>query len=212
MVDLYSKFESLTEEKKKKIIDVCIEEFSQNGFKNASTNNIVKNAEISKGILFHYFGNKKRLYLYVFEYVTEVLTGIMYQRMTNLPADFFERTMAMGIIKIKVAYEYPKEYKFLLDAITHTPEEVKHEIQERYAKIVAESMPLMFRDLDTSNFRNDIDKDKAMELIGFALEGVSSKVMKSFQNKSVDEIMSQLESITREYYEYVDILKKGICR
>lgn len=207
---MYSKFENLTQEKKKKIIDVCIEEFSQNGYKNASTNNIVKNAEISKGILFHYFGSKKSLYLYVLDYVLDFLSEIIYKMMNDLPADFFERIMKVGIIKLKAAYEYPAEYKFLLDAITNIEDDIKHEVQVRYKKLYKEGMPILFKGIDTSKFRSEIDKDKAMELIMFALEGVNNKYLRVFESMHVDKIMSEIEEITRDFNEYIDILKNGV--
>lgn len=59
MIYLYENFERLPFEKRKRIIDVCIEEFGDKGYTNASTNTIVKNAGISKGTLFNYFDNKK---------------------------------------------------------------------------------------------------------------------------------------------------------
>lgn len=207
---MYSKFESLTEEKRKRIIDVCIEEFSLNGYKNASTNSIVKNAEISKGILFHYFGNKKRLYLYVLNYVVELLTKVIYGRMDNLSTDFFERVMQIGIIKMQAAHEYPSEYKFVIDAVAHTDEELEQEVQAVYGKMLSQGMPILFKDIDTSNFRKDMNKEKALEVIMFIVEGISNKYSRAFRNKSTDEIMSNMEDLIKEYYEYVEILKKGI--
>lgn len=212
VVRLYSRFESLTEEKKKKIIDVCIEEFSQNGYINASTNSIVKNAEISKGILFHYFGSKKSLYLYVVDYVISFLTEVTFKRMLELPSDFFERIREIGIIKLKTAFEYPVEYKFIIDIVTHTPEELKQEVQGRYERLYKENIPFLFKDIDTSNFRSGINKDKAMELIMFSLEGVSNKYFKAFESMPANTIMIKLEGITKDFNEYIEILKNGVCR
>ncbi|KZL90506.1 TetR/AcrR family transcriptional regulator [Clostridium magnum] len=70
---MIDKFESLPQEKKKRILDACIEEFALNGYDKASTNSIVKKAGISKGLLFHYFGSKKTLFLYVFDYCANYL-------------------------------------------------------------------------------------------------------------------------------------------
>lgn len=58
------KFEKLDENKKNRIIEAAMNEFIKEGFNGASTNTIVKNAEISKGALFNYFENKENLYLY----------------------------------------------------------------------------------------------------------------------------------------------------
>lgn len=55
-------FKNIDEEKRGRIINSALEEFSKNSFDKASTNIIVKNAGISKGSLFHYFKNKQELY------------------------------------------------------------------------------------------------------------------------------------------------------
>ena len=64
---MYSKFLNLKPEKQEKIIEVAIKEFADKGFEKASTNEIVKEAGISKGILFHYL-KIKNLFLYVYDY------------------------------------------------------------------------------------------------------------------------------------------------
>lgn len=64
---IYSKFNNLKPEKQKQIINTAIKELVRNGFEKASTNEIVKRANISKGSLFNYFNSKKDLYLYLIE-------------------------------------------------------------------------------------------------------------------------------------------------
>ena len=53
---------NMDEVKRDRIINSAIDEFAKYPYAKASTNNIVENAGISKGLLFHYFGNKKDLY------------------------------------------------------------------------------------------------------------------------------------------------------
>lgn len=50
-------------EKQERIINACIEEFSENNYDQCSLNAIVKRAGISKGGLFKYISNKEELYL-----------------------------------------------------------------------------------------------------------------------------------------------------
>jgi AcrR family transcriptional regulator len=49
---MFSKFLSLDREKQDRILNAAIKEFALKGYKNASTNEIVREAEISKGLLF----------------------------------------------------------------------------------------------------------------------------------------------------------------
>lgn len=207
---MYKKFENLTDEKRNRIIGICLEEFAQHGYKNASTNSIVTKAGISKGILFHYFGNKKNLYLYLLDYAIGCTMKAMLDKMADLPDDIFERIFSMGMLKLKVGYQYPMHYKFLLEAFTHIPAGLEKELNDRYEKIYKSSMPLFMKDIDTSKFREGMNKEKAIELIELALEAVSNKYIKKFKDKSSEEVMSQLENVTDEYKDYIDILKFGV--
>ncbi|MFD6209493.1 TetR/AcrR family transcriptional regulator, partial [Peribacillus sp. NPDC060253] len=70
---MFSKFLNMDKEKQDRIINAAIKEFAQKGYDNASTNEIVKEAGISKGLLFHYFQNKKQLYLFLYEHMIDIL-------------------------------------------------------------------------------------------------------------------------------------------
>ena len=158
---MYANFENLPEEKKKRIIEACMEEFAHNGYDKASTNNIVKKAGISKGAIFHYFGNKKNLYLYILDYVISYMSKKLYDMMGTSSDDIFERIVNTGVVKIKLAYEEPLMYEMIYMAFITTPEELKEEIQKRYNKLYAESMPFFMGNIDMSRFREDIDQRKA---------------------------------------------------
>ena len=62
------KFFDLKKEKQDRIINASFEIFSENGYLHASTDDIVKKAEISKGLLFHYFISKIGLYTFLYDY------------------------------------------------------------------------------------------------------------------------------------------------
>ena len=62
-----SKFETLSQEKRTRILNASISEFSKNEYESASMNSIVQEAKISKGALFNYFVNKSELYNYIYK-------------------------------------------------------------------------------------------------------------------------------------------------
>ena len=49
-----STFDNLSEKKKQRVINACIEEFSEHGYELGSMDGIIKRAEISKGGLYQY--------------------------------------------------------------------------------------------------------------------------------------------------------------
>jgi len=64
-------FYDLCEEKKARIIDMALEEFSSKTFSQASLNRIIKSAGIPKGSFYQYFENKEDLYLYLIEMASD---------------------------------------------------------------------------------------------------------------------------------------------
>lgn len=66
-----STFYNLSDEKKDRIFDAALKEFSARSFSEASLNQIIKNADIPKGSFYQYFDNKEDLYLYMLEVVSK---------------------------------------------------------------------------------------------------------------------------------------------
>ena len=62
-------FQNLKEDKKDRIIDAALAEFAARPFNEASITNIVKNADISRGSFYQYFGNKENIYKYLVSYL-----------------------------------------------------------------------------------------------------------------------------------------------
>ncbi|WP_297427239.1 TetR/AcrR family transcriptional regulator [Clostridium sp.] len=209
---MIDKFESLPEEKKKRILDAAIEEFAANGYDKASTNSIVKKADISKGILFHYFGSKKNLFLYIFDYCINNLIEKYYNLKDIDPEDIFERFIRMGIRKMKVIQEEPLMNELVFSAISNMPESLKEELTERYNNYISKYLPEAFQNIDTSKFRKEIDQQKAIELIMICMDGLSNKYLQKYKNVSMDEIFNNYEEITEDFYKYLEILKFGIYR
>ena len=63
------RFFSLPAEKQQAIINAGYKVFSQNSYKNSPMSEIAEAAGISKSLLFHYFHNKKELYMFLWEMV-----------------------------------------------------------------------------------------------------------------------------------------------
>ncbi len=85
-------FGKISQEKQEKVFQAAVTEFASNGYRNASMNNLVKNAGISKGSLFQYFRTKRDL----FGLVVETATGkakdyLKSVRRDTEDAPFFDR-------------------------------------------------------------------------------------------------------------------------
>jgi len=73
-------------ERKQEVINAALKEFSEKGYKGASLNNILKNAEISKGTFYYHFKSKEDLYFFLIEILIDEKKEFMKDRIK--PEDF----------------------------------------------------------------------------------------------------------------------------
>lgn len=87
-------FYNLNDEKKQKIFDAAVREFSCRRFSEASINQIVKTAGIPRGSFYQYFSDKEDIFHYMFEKIVEEKREVICQaKALNLDADVFEVCM-----------------------------------------------------------------------------------------------------------------------
>lgn len=96
------KFRELPADKQQAILNAAMEVFSKYDYKRASTDLIASKANISKGLLFYYFRNKKELYLYTYEYAARVSRQYITDPAFFQITDFFELLNYASLKKIKM--------------------------------------------------------------------------------------------------------------
>ena len=111
MDDILSNIDGI---KKEKIINAAIKEFSMYPFDKASTNNIIKNAGISKGLLFYYFDSKKELYEKLVSFVINKIYNEVSSRINWEENDILERLKQLVLIKMEISKKYPNMFDFIL--------------------------------------------------------------------------------------------------
>ncbi|MEH7107497.1 TetR/AcrR family transcriptional regulator [Bacillus sp. JJ1764] len=199
---MYSKFLNLEKEKQDRIINAAINEFAQKGFDKASTNEIVKGAEISKGLLFHYFQNKKQLYFFLFDYCYEMIADAYYQHVDLDEKDFFARVQKAVILKMQLQKDYPALFKFMESACFEDSNEVKQEMELKIKQLSEVNFGKIFEGIDTSKFRDDVDVTKILKIITWTLEKVSEEERMKVRHSPSHEInYAEVKVIADEYLE-----------
>lgn len=206
---MYSNFENLSEEKKKTILDACIHEFAEKGYEKASTNTVVKEAGISKGILFHYFKNKRGLFLYVVDYCIRTFVEEYEKYPLKETGDIFQRLSELSVIKLKMTHANPEISKILMEALGNSQEDIRSEVERRYNQLSSEYMPAFFKEIDYSKFRSGVNPSKAIEILMLFLEALGDKYMKNYQGKG-EELLQDYDKLMEEYNEYMEILMYGM--
>lgn len=202
---MFSKFLNLDKEKQDRIINAAIKEFAQKGFDKASTNEIVKEAGISKGLLFHYFQNKKQLYLFLYEHTIDVLMEKIMEKINWDEKDIFVRYRQIALLKIEIYKIYPEMLNFVKSIYKDSSSEVKIDINRRGKEILESSLNKLFSDIDLSKFKKGVDAKKAINIINWTLEGFAYQMQEKVLSLSLEQI--DMEETVAEMEEYLKILR-----
>ena len=202
---MFSKFLNLDVEKQDRILNAAMKEFAQKGFEKASTNEIVKEAEISKGLLFHYFKDKKNLFLFLYDHCIDVSTNEFYKKINLDEKDFFIRLNQMCIIKFELLNKYPEMFRFIETAYMETSKSVKKELDERKEKLIKINSIKVFEGIDLSKFKEDIDVKKAINAIIWTFQGLGDEALKKAKILSLDK--PDYSEVFAEADIYIDMFK-----
>jgi TetR/AcrR family transcriptional regulator len=210
------KFMKLPKEKRDRILKSAIEEFGKNGYISASTDLIASNSQISKGSLFNYFGNKKNLYIFTAEYISEVLNNEILNEVDKIEDnDFFSRMKHLSLIKQNMFIKYPDETKILIEAFISPPQELKDEIEVIYKKYYIKGFNILqdyiIKYINIDMLKKNIKSEDAMFVVMTLFEALAKKYTQEYSNETKD-LLSYSDEIFREFDKYIDIIKYGIYK
>lgn len=169
------RFYALPPEKQQAIINAGYRVFSQNSYKNSPMSEIAAEAGISKSLLFHYFHNKKELYLFLWDKCAETTIEFLTRYGCYGQTELFE-SMERGMrAKMEIIRLYPDMGNFTIKAFYEKDAGISAAIQEsyhRYYNLKADKTRL---NLDPSQFytRTGYSYDVSRNVLGF--EGLSLK-------------------------------------
>ena len=207
---MFSKFLKLDSEKQDRIINAAIKEFAQKGYDSASTNEIVKEAGISKGLLFHYFKNKKQLFFFLFDYCYNVVADEFYKKVDLTERDFFKRIRQAVQIKMELQTKYPEILTFIQEAFMQDSPEIKAEFDKKKQELTAVNINIIYEGIDLSKFRDDVDVQKILKIISWTFEKMSDEEL--LKAKMLPDHKIDYDKIYMEAEEYFEIFIKGFYK
>ena len=175
-----------------------MEVFAVKGYDNGSTQEIVHKAGISKGLLFHYFGTKKDLFLFLFDYSFRVLQLEVRSNLTLGGEEYFALLNKLIDMEASLMVHYPYMIAFLESASNVKNPELG-EMEEKsasYRKLVAEYL----EKADIEGLRPDADP----VAMGRLIHMVVSEVRRGLAEKGMLEPIAFKSGIHR----YLDMLVK----
>lgn len=195
-----NKFFELPNERQNTIINGALSVFSKNGYKKSSTDDIAKASGISKSLIFHYFGTKKELYLFLYDYVKDFSVKIMSQFHNYSETDFFKILADAQMNKMQILAVHPHMMMFLLTAYFEESPDVKPKVDQSFAKIISQSSDKFMERADISKFKDGIDAQKILNIIVWMSDG--------FMRSRSSEELKDLNALNEEYLSYLELLRQ----
>ena len=153
------RFYSLPEEKQSAILNAGFHVFSRNTYKKSPMSEIADAAGISKALLFHYFHNKKELYLFLWD----TCCRITVEEMTRSGA--YEQTDLFG------SMDYGMQAKLRLMRHYEKDPEVSADIQKSMGQYLNTHAAKKLQALDPDDFIPGIDLSMMYKEMYWASEG-----------------------------------------
>ncbi len=198
--------ENIPSDKRSRILNSALEEFSRYGYNNTSTNNIVDSADISKGLLYHYFGSKDKLYNVLKEFAVELAFKKVVDDLNWNESDIYRRVKQYYQIKIDIAKQYPYIFHFI--------KSLRYEMGEKELEdYIATISPTLYKNLLTYNidftkFDDNIDIRKSVNIIKWTIE--------KYVDKAIEDIIHfgkiNENTVWEQVDEYIVILKQAFYK
>lgn len=200
---------SMETNRRDQIFQASLEEFAALGYDRANTNHICETAEVSKGLLFHYYGSKKQLYLFTVEScINDVLA--YFEGFSTDGLDFVESLLSYTRKKAAFYFAHPLHYKLLNEAFLMPPVEVTDSMRIRYAELAKNGTEIMSALVDKLELRKGISKDTALAFLSSMSR--ATEMYESVGDWTKMELTEELyQRIENRYRELIDLILHGIC-
>jgi len=202
-------FHNVEPDKQQRIIEVAMKHFAEAGYKDASTNKMVKEAGIGKGMLFYYFKTKYDLYIYLVHYSLDVMEQEFFHQVDLSEGDFIERMYKIAKQKMYVFKRHPYLMTFLQTVLLYRHEDkpLPTELVKRYDRLVKEGMQKIYQNIDVSYFKEQMDAEKAMRLIEWSISGYQQTLTEQLKQQVLTEEL--IDQYWDNFYGYLAVLKQA---
>jgi len=203
------KIMAIEPERRERLLKAAMHAFCD-GFKNASTDQIVKDAGISKGLLFHYFGTKEGLYGFLLWYAFDVMVREYADLIDYSQRDILERLRQTILLKWDLGARYPDLSNFLLAAYTRERDDPSDQFAGMFQAVQANVGKKLMEDIDVSLFRDDVDAGMAVNIIQWSLFGYSNSKINI--NMNFGDYQNEYGRYLEELDQYFGMFRKVFYR
>lgn len=192
-------FFRLADEKRERILQAAVREFSTVTFSDASINRIVRNAQIPRGSFYQYFEGKEDLYLYLMECIADEKREIFSRHMEWAGSGFFETMEASVPAILQWAEERPEYYRMGYLFLQDQSEFIRNLIGKM--KKGQEWMhALLEKDQQDGRIRDNVDLQVVMDMY----LAMADRMLQIFYEGTQKDLIAYIGNM-------MDVFRHGIC-
>ena len=203
-----SEFINTDDARRSRILEASLVEFADKGYKKASTNTIVREANVSKGLLFHYFNSKKELYLHLYKHAREAITNELYEKVNFADRDVLNRMQQSTLVKIESYLQHPLFVELFETASKLLDPDMIQEIIALNKKTTEESYEKLFSNIDYYAFEDTLNVDRCLEVVRWTVDKISLEWKNS--NATLDK--EAFENLEMDIIHYLDLFREAFYR
>ncbi len=198
-----SKFFDLKKEKQDRMINAALKVFAIQGYRHGSTDDIVREAAVSKGLLFHYFGSKVGVYQFIYDYSVRYMTLELRSTVDSKESDLFMVIRQVERARMHAMRGYPYMQQFLNRSMSEDCYEALLAVEEK-KNVLEEAGEAINAQIDYTALPAGIDGEKLRRMLDFTIKGLMAE---RFQDASF-----QPEMLYEEICDYLDMTRKIVYR
>lgn len=183
-----------------RIVNCGFEVFTKNSFEKASTNLIVEKAAVSRGLLYHYFKDKKELFEFLLYFSGKQVLSNMVNSVDWSNTDFLLRVRQALISKIETLAKYPYLYEFCDKYVRDCAEELTQKLMPDI------SGRLFEENLDFSQLREEVNIELMKSTIINTLSKIITKILKNESGLNKTDIIYRATGEIDRYLEFFRIV------
>lgn len=198
-----SKFFDLNKEKQDRMINASLKIFALQGYRHASTDDIVKEASISKGLLFHYFGSKLGVYTFIYDYSVRYMNLELKSTVDPGEKDMFLLLKQIEAARMHAMRGYPYMQQFLNRSLMEDVSEALLAVESK-RNLLEESCHAIYRQMDFSVLPAGTDGEKLCRMLDLTVKGLMTQRFHdaSFQPEMLyEEICGYLDMVRNLVYQ-----------
>ena len=199
------KFFNLPQERQDLIRNSAMVEFGASSFKKTSADAIAKRAGVSKGLLFHYFKDKRELYLYLFQHAIDACMETFLASFQYFgERDFFLALEKGQEIKMDMVRRMPGLFRFVMRAYYERDSILTPKLRKKLDDVLAQSTDQFLSRMDLHKFKDGVAPKAVVRLLMLASEGMLAETGAC--------TAEEINVLFGEYKNYADMLRRHLYK